>query len=577
MPGRYWDKVTDTRITRRRMLKGTGVAGAAAGAVLLVGCGSDDKEPTSGTPGTGSTPSATSKPSNGVTFLNEKNPPVAGGRYVASTAADFGTWDAHISVAAAANFFPRMYPLLVNQSTVQPDYIYFDLAESYENPDDTTWNFKIRKGVKIGPNDLGVPERDMTAEDALATYQRIKSEPKAGNGAIKPFLASITASGDVLTIKTTSPYFYLLNRVGTYTSTIPPKELTSDAAGIEKMRTKSAGAGPFRLSSSTEGEIAKMDRNPSYYRKDELNKNAALPYWDGLDLRVIRDRATVKTAFNDGQISVYGPESKAEADSYASQSGYFVTKDPATTFISVAMNPEKDPFKDDRVRKAIGFAINREQFVQIVYQGAAEANGLVHWSTGAYAFRGDELKQVQPFDLAEAKKLVEAVGGIKVKMMYPASSNIQQHDKHLPIFLEQMKAAGIEIEQDPKDFGTWYSDYQTLNYTMSLSLNQSYETPEVPIDAHSKGGPLSDRSFFIGLNDAEIEAAILKTKTTLDLEAQIQAVRDAQKVIYSKGPTWLPLVTPFSYGAYSKKVHNIPSGVGGVTGGLVSSSSWIEA
>lgn len=576
MASSYWDRVTQQRVTRRRMLKSAGVAGAAAGAVLLVGCGSDDGDDNPSTPGSGSTPSGTSQ-ATGLRFLNEKNPPVAGGRYVASTGADFGTWDAHVSVAAAANYFPRIYPVLVNQSVVAPDFRYFDLAESVENPDELTWNFKIRKGVKIGPNDLGVPERDMTAEDAVATYTRIKNEPKAGNGAIKPFLDTMTANGDIFTIKTTKPYAWFLTRVGIFTSTVPPKELTSDQAGIDKMRTKSAGAGPFRLSSSTEGEIAKMDRNPSYYRKDENNNNAALPYWEGLDLRVIRDRATVKTAFNDGQISVYGPESKAEADTYSSQSGFFVTKDPATTFISVAMNPEKDPFKDERVRKAIGYAINRDQFVQIVYQGDAEANGLVHWSTGRYAFRGDDLKQVQPYDLAEAKKLVEAVGGIKVKMMYPASSNIQQHDKHLPIFLEQMKAAGIEIEQDPKDFGTWYSDYQTLNYTMSLSLNQSYETPEVPLDAHSAGGPLSDRSFFIGLNDPEIEAAILKTKTTFDLEDQITAVRDAQKLIYSKGPTWLPLVTPYSYTAYNKKVHNVPTGVGGATGGLVSSVTWIEA
>lgn len=579
MGSSYWDKITTQRISRRRAIQRTGMAGAAAGAIWMVGCGSDDDPKTdSKTPGTSGTATATeTTDQGGLTYLNEKNPPVAGGRYVISTGADFGTWDAHISVAASANFFPRIYPLLVNQSQVQPEFLYQDLAESQENPDELTWNFKIRPGAMIGPNDLGIDERAMTAEDAAATYTRIKAEPMAGNGAIKPFLDTITAAGDTLTIKTTSPYAWFLYRVGIFTSTIPPKELVDNAAGIEKMRTKSAGAGPFRLSSSTEGEIAKMDKNPSYYGKDAANGNAQLPYWDGIDLKVIRDINTVQTAFKDGQISVYGAQSKADADTFLGDDKYVVNKDPATTFIAVAMNPEKSPFEDIRVRQAIGFAINRQQFVDLVYEGDAEANGLVHWPTGDYAFRGDELAKIQPFDIAEAKKLVDAVGGITIKMMYPASSSIQQHDKHLPIFLKQMEDAGIKIEQDPQDFGTWYSNYQTLNYTMSLSLNQSYENPEVPLDAHSKGGPLSDRSFFIGLDDPEIDAAIAKTKSTFDLEERVQAVRDAQTLIYSKGPTWLPLVTPFGYTVYSSKVHNIPSGIGPATGALVSNSAWIEA
>ena len=128
------------------------------------------------------------------------------------------------------------------------------------------------------------------------------------------------------------------------------------------------------------------------------------------------------------------------------------------------------------------------------------------------------------------------------------------------------------------DFGTWYANYQTLNYTASLSLNQSYETPEVPIDFQSKGGPLSDRSFAIGIQDSpEIDAAILKTKQAFDVEARIQAVRDAQKLIYAKGPTFLPLVSPFNYTVYNNRLRNIITGLGPATGGLANVTSWIEA
>jgi ABC-type transport system substrate-binding protein len=581
MAGSYWDRFTAARISRRRALQGAGAAGVAAGAIWLVGCGSDDDNGNGGsTPGSGNgngTPTNGQNGSTGLSFLNEKNPPVPGGMLTLSTGADFGTWDPHISVAAAANFFPQIYNLLLNQSTLDPEFYFFDLAESFENPDENTWNFNIRPGVKIGPNDLGVEERDMDAEDARATYQRIKDEPQAGNGAIKPFLDTVSASGTTFSMKTTRPYAWLLYRTGIFTSTIPPRELIADAAAIASIAAKSAGGGPFRLASSTEGQVARMEKNPSYYRKDERNSNAQLPYRDGLELLVIRDREPVRQAFLDGQLMVYGAESKADADDVAGRGEFYVTKDPATTFIGFTMNPEKAPFTDPRARKAINFALNRQQYVDIVYQGDAEANGLVHWPTGDYAFRGDELEELQPFNLEEARKLVDALGGLSFTMMYPASSNIQQHDQHLPIFLEQMKAAGIEIQQDPKDFGTWYSDYQTLNYTASLSLNQSYETPEVPIDFQAAGGPLSDRSFAIGAGDPAVEEAIAKTKAAFDLEERIAAVREAQRLIYEAGPTFLPIVTPFGYTVYSNRLHNQATGLGPATNALVNIASWIEA
>ena len=348
MAGTYWDKFTTQRVSRRRALQGASAAGIGAGAIWLVGCGGGDDEP-EGTPSSGETPSGTETPA-GAQILNELNPPVPGGRLVLSTAADFGTWDAHVSVAAAANFFPQLYNLLVNQSSISPDVLYFDLAESYENPDELTWNFKVRPNVMVGPNSLGIEERALTSDDVLASYNRMITDPQASNGPIKIYVDTINANGDIFELKTKNPYAYLLYRTGIFVATVPPRELVDNPAGLEKMKTGSAGGGPYVLTSTTEGEIAVMDKNPTYYRKDANNNNAALPYREGLDIRVIRDRAAVRTAFLDGQIHTYGAESKADADDISSRSGFFQTKDPATTFICFTMHPEKEPWLDERAR-----------------------------------------------------------------------------------------------------------------------------------------------------------------------------------------------------------------------------------
>jgi ABC-type transport system substrate-binding protein len=156
---------------------------------------------------------------------------------------------------------------------------------------------------------------------------------------------------------------------------------------------------------------------------------------------------------------------------------------------------------------------------------------------------------------------VNQVGGIKVRMMYPEST-LLEHNLHLPIFLRQMRDAGIEIDEDVQPLTTWIDNYYRLDYQCSLALNQLYETAEIPLNFHTTNGPLGDGSYVRGMGDPEIEAAVQKSRETLDLDERIAAVHDAQKLIYSKTPGFLPLVTPFSYQAYQKSVHDIPGGVG---------------
>jgi ABC-type transport system substrate-binding protein len=125
-----------------------------------------------------------------------------------------------------------------------------------------------------------------------------------------------------------------------------------------------------------------------------------------------------------------------------------------------------------------------------------------------------------------------------------------------------MHNAGIEVDQDPQSFAIWIGNYHEMNYDCSLALNQLYETPELPLLMHTRGGPFGDNSYIQGLGDPDIEAAVKKANTQLDVQARIQAVHDAQKVIYDKDPIMLPLVTPVDHYVYPGSVRNITTGIG---------------
>lgn len=557
MGSSYWDALSRQRIARRRVLRATGVGAAAAAGAWAFGCTGDDE--------------------NGAPSPTQGGTPRMGGTYSVAINGAFDSFDPHLAVAVAVPFFPRIYNVLVNQSATQPDYFFFDLAESYENPDELTWRFKIRPGVRVGPNELGVPERDIDAQDVVATFDRIKAEPRSPNGAFaKQFVESTTAEDDSVIVKTTQPYAWFLSRSGSFVNTIPPRELIASPASVESMLTRSAGAGPYRLTRSVEGEGATFERNPSYYRKDDANNNAQLPYIDALDVRLVADRSAMRTAFLSGQVHQYAAEDKRESDGLAGQ-GYMVQRDAAFNFVPVTMNAEKPPFNDPRARRAISRAINRKQIIDIVYAGDAKPNGLVHWpcGIGTYAFDEAELDELQPYDLEEARRLVDALGGLRVRFVYPSGATIAQHDRQLPIFVEQMKAAGIDLQEEPLPLPSWLDAYRNRNYEMSLGLTQVIESPELPLNWHTALGPAGDGSFGRGLNDPAIEAALLKTKTTLDTEERIAAVREAQRVIYAKDPMFLPLVCAYNYTAYNQAVRNMPEGLG--TTAFLLNTMWLDA
>ncbi|HWO94609.1 MAG TPA: ABC transporter substrate-binding protein, partial [Dehalococcoidia bacterium] len=419
MQSEYW-RAFQRRATRRRVLRGTAIGAAGiAGTVTLGACGDDDDDDEPSNGGEAS-PAATS---TGGGAAEGARP---GGRFQYGSNVEFDTFDPHLSIAASTAFFPKVYNLVAHQSAVDPSFMLFDLSESVEQIDDLTYTFKIRPGVKIAPNDLGAPERDLDANDALVSFQRIQAEPRANAGAfVKQRVASFEAPDPTtFTVRTNEPYAWFFNGIGSFVATVVPRELIEGDLG--QLRTRGAGGGAYRLTNFTEGEGATLERNPNYYRKP-------LPYIDGYDIKVIPDRAARRVAFLDRQTYFYQAENVAEAEDLQNQGDFVLVQEPYFTFYSFTMNAERDPWQDARIRRAAHRAINRQQFADVLQPGNGRPNGLVHWPTGPYALSEDELAELQPHDPDEARRLLEEAGypdGITIRLMYPSGLEIPNY---LPI------------------------------------------------------------------------------------------------------------------------------------------------
>ncbi|MCW1970107.1 MAG: ABC transporter substrate-binding protein, partial [Anaerolineae bacterium] len=204
------------------------VVGATA--LILAACGSPAPAPAPTSAPAGSAPAA--KPAAGT--------PKAGGTLKIGTNQDAVGFDPHLTNATASyRILENVYSQLVKFAPsleVQPD-----LAESYKATSPTTWEFKLRKGVKFHSG------KEFKAEDVKYSLERIKDpnvkSPRASQLAA---ITEITTPDDyTVVIKTDKPYSPMLAVLADRTMAIVNKAAVEKAGG--KLDTTADGTGPFKF------------------------------------------------------------------------------------------------------------------------------------------------------------------------------------------------------------------------------------------------------------------------------------------------------------------------------------------
>jgi peptide/nickel transport system substrate-binding protein len=571
--GRVYDEaLAGRRVSRRTVLRGGLVGGVGLTAFALAcssknnGTKSSANNVSSSAGGATTRAAGTAAPAGAATATAAGSPaagnvynPVpgkAGGDYRAGFTGPFAGVDPHNSVYGGSGIVPIVYSYLVRTSVIAPDKgILPELATKWEQPDPATTIFTMRNDAMIAENSLGVPVRPIDADDVVASFQRI-ADPKSGaNGYlwIKDWQPKFEAV-DKTTVRVTTkgPYAWVLNQIGNnLQSAIVPREWLASP----DIKRNAVGSGPFILQSLQEGGQAVMNKNPNYFEK-------GLPYVNSVNLKAFADQATYRTAFSSNQLDVYSATNVDEAKELE-KAGKNVQRfeDPSFGFNSFWMNVAQKPWDDPRIRRAVRRAVNPDEYIQIVAHGLGKQIGPITYAMVGYTLPDDELKKLMPYNPQEAKQLLQAAGqsNLTLKFQHPTSSNVTDY---VNIFVRQMQAAGINVQPEPQDAGTWVAAYFTNKLTASLSLNQEYANPDVAMHWFTTGGITGNNHYDTGFTDPEVDAAVAKAAGTIDEAARKQAYLDAQRLVIGKdAPFWN------FYGAYANVVAapelmNYPRGLG---------------
>jgi peptide/nickel transport system substrate-binding protein len=236
------------------------------------------------------------------------------------------------------------------------------LAESWQQPNPSTYVFKLRPGVKFSNG------REMTTDDVVGSLKRL-IDPKTGSffagqmGKVK----SIEPTGaDSVTIELEEPYAPLLTALAsTMASIVPMKEVTDGSLDLSKAML---GTGPYMVESHAQGDNWMLVRNPHYWQK-------GLPTFDKLFVRIIPSDQAMVAALRDGSIDVAQFDSSPDAKLLLQAvDNVEVIQNEQTNLFWMVLNAvaEKSPFRNEKVRQATSLAIDRDKIAQIAMGGSGQ-------------------------------------------------------------------------------------------------------------------------------------------------------------------------------------------------------------
>lgn len=478
---------------RRKFMAGVGGAAAATG-LFLAGCGDDDDDEGGSEPTATGTGTAAGSATASATGTAATGQPVQGGGIVFADGADPGSFDpvlaGYIAQFMLSGTHNRLLSWRHGSDTFQLDYAATSddgLSTGHEQPDDNTIIFTLREGVKFH-NRAPVNGAAFTARDVVSTFDRIREGGR--EFVLTPVLESVTAIDDThVQFKTKVPYAPFLGLIG-HTAFGITSELQTEFG----LADQDVGTGPFIFQTHQEGVQSVLERNPDYW-------NAPRPYLDTVTYRIIPDVNTIYAATRAGDIDwpmhFWNGIPQSIAEEILSSNKDLVGRPWQLTsprFVTGRM--DREPFNDVRVRRAISYAIDRQQWIDLVHEGNGRpTGGMPYMLTDPWYLESDALGASGKYlehNLTEAKALMEAAGlgdgfETEIKPYTALSAKLPEMDllvaqlskiniKLNPVYLtgtEFLQTVSREKNYDGMLFWThgFTSDFDPLMYNTMVTSN----------------------------------------------------------------------------------------------------------
>lgn len=392
------------------------------------------------------------------------------------------------------------------------------LAENAEAVDDTTWKITLRDDVTFQNGNK------LTAQSVIDSWTRTM-EKNARLGELL-YIDSMTADGQVLTVKTTKPVPAFLSSLCEPVSGIIDTTSANDPALLP------IGTGPYKAKSYDVKKQCVVERYDGYW--------GGTPALESATFQIIADTSALAMAQQTGESDVSLTIPATSLSLFENDSNFVVDGAVGSRGQIVYMNFQNELLQDVNVRKAISMSIDKESYAKVLNKDASVA------STGLFpdsvAFGGKDLKG-DSFDQEGAKKLLADAGytdadgdGILEKDGKKLAFTLATYSTkaELPVYSEAMKSAfrevGIDLTLEVGTYDTLVEKQKSGQFDMmmiSMTMSPTGD-PQYFSDIVLKTGGSANYGKY---SNAEVDALIDQLDREFDTEKRNALARDIQQKV----------------------------------------------
>ena len=440
---------------------------------------------------------------------------------------------ARVSTTISFQVMVQMYETLLNLD--DKGHVVGGLASSYTaSADNKTFTFKLRPGIKC---------HDGSTFDATAAKWNIDRtiDPKTGSPNASSYgnITATSVAGDTLTVVLGSPYSPLPTFLASAQS------LMMCPSTIQGSDVKPVGTGPWKFVEWVRNDRLVLARNPDYLNDDPLVTNPGPPYAQRLIFRVIPEGPSRMAALKTGEVTFAEP-SLQDASDLAKDHDYTVYTGAGRTgqLAYLGFTAKIPPLNDPRVRRAIGYALDRDAMVDIGFNDLVQASSC----PVAPGLLGYDPKQcaewATSYNPDKAKSLLKEAGygpGHPLDLVLSVAP-LQGWDESDIVMQQELQAVGVNAKIEQRQFATWV-DY------MSGKNRETTGTPAIWTMGMS--GPDPDYLVFLwqppgyagqGVDDPALEK-MLTEQRALSGSAREAKVLEIQKFLLANAYE-VPLFSP---------------------------------
>ena len=392
------------------------------------------------------------------------------------------------------------------------------LAESWQQLDDKTMQFNLRKGIKFHNGD------DFTAEDVKFSFERMMNSPRIAF--VLPPIERIDIVDDyTVNIVTKTPFGPLLAHLSHPALGMVSKKLLTE--NPEALKEKPIGTGSYKFKEWIYGDKLVLEKNEDFYDKNERG----LKY---IIFKNVVEASNRAIGLETGEIDIATPISSVDEENIKNNPKLQLLTKPSISYSYIGMNMTKAPLNDIRVRKAINYAIDKQAIIDVILNG----NGKIATSPiapGVFGFT-DKTKNYE-YNVEKAKELMKEAGyenGFTTSILvFSGEANTQTAE----IVQAYLKEIGIDLKIEIVEVSAYWDMTERGVHNLFLG-SWGVVTGDADYGLYAmyhssaKGGA-GNRDFY---ENEKVDELLDKAKTEIDPETRKKLYEEAQILIVNDAP-----------------------------------------